>query len=50
MRPLDEQAVGVDKLGFIRPAVEQSVPSVRITVGQNRICWIEGIPSGFGEP
>src|SRR6516162_5681024 len=47
---LDEQAVGVDKLAFIRPAVEQRVPCVRVAMSHNGICRIEGIPPGFSEP
>jgi hypothetical protein len=50
VRALNEQAVGVDKLVLVRLAIEQRVPGVRVAMRQNRICRIEGISSGFGEP
>jgi hypothetical protein len=50
VRALDEQAVGVDKHVLVRLRIEQRVPGVRVAMRQNRICRIEGISSGFGEP
>jgi hypothetical protein len=50
VRTLDEQAVGIDELVLVRLGIEQRVPGMRVAMRQNRICRVEGIPSGFSEP